>query len=50
MLFTEKKWGRARLTVVYEDGLQQTINYKVIKSETNVVADFGNFLTTAQWF
>lgn len=45
-----KKWGRARLTVIYEDGLEQTINYKVIKSETNVVADFGNFLTTAQWF
>ena len=45
-----KKWGRARLTVVYEDGLEQTINYKVIKSETNTVADFGHFLTTAQWF
>ncbi|HEX9151550.1 MAG TPA: DUF5695 domain-containing protein, partial [Flavobacterium sp.] len=45
-----KKWGRARLTVVYEDGLEQTINYKVIKSETNVVSDFGHFLTTAQWF
>jgi len=45
-----KKWGRARLTVVYEDGLEQTINYKVIKSEANVVADFGHFLTTAQWF
>lgn len=45
-----KKWGRARLTIVYEDGLEQTINYKVIKSETNVIADFGHFLTTAQWF
>lgn len=45
-----KKWGQARLTVVYEDGLEQTINYKVIKSETNVVADFGHFATTAQWF
>jgi hypothetical protein len=45
-----KKWGRARLTVIYEDGLEQTINYKVIKSETNVINDFGNFLTTAQWF
>ncbi|WP_026712634.1 DUF5695 domain-containing protein [Flavobacterium daejeonense] len=45
-----KKWGRARLTVVYEDGLEQTINYKIIKSETNVIADFGHFLTTAQWF
>ncbi|UTN03185.1 DUF5695 domain-containing protein [Flavobacterium bizetiae] len=45
-----KKWGRARLTVTYEDGLQQTINYKVIKSEKDVVADFGHFSTTAQWF
>lgn len=45
-----KKWGRARLTVVYEDGLEQTINYKVIKSELNVVADFGRFSTNEQWF
>ena len=45
-----KKWGRARLTVIYEDGLEQTINYKIIKSETNVINDFGHFLTTAQWF
>ncbi|WP_281233259.1 DUF5695 domain-containing protein [Flavobacterium gelatinilyticum] len=45
-----KKWGRARLTVTYEDGLEQTINYKVIKSETQTVADFGHFSTTAQWF
>ncbi|MCG6188631.1 hypothetical protein K5G00_14500 [Maribellus maritimus] len=44
------KWGRARLTVVYADGLQQTINYKVIKSEEQVVADNGHFLTTEQWF
>ena len=45
-----KKWGRSRLTVVYEDGLEQTINYKVIKSESNVVADFGRFSTNEQWF
>jgi len=45
-----KKWGRARLTVTYEDGLEQTINYKVIKSEANTVADFGHFSITAQWF
>ena len=43
-------WGRARLTIVYEDGLEQTINYKVIKPETQVVADNGHFLTTKQWF
>ncbi|HEX9601786.1 MAG TPA: DUF5695 domain-containing protein, partial [Mariniflexile sp.] len=45
-----KKWGRSRLTITYDDGVKQTINYKVIKSETDVVKDFGHFLTTAQWF
>jgi hypothetical protein len=43
-------WGRARITVTYKDGLSQTIQYKVIKPESNVVADFGKFLTTEQWF
>jgi len=45
-----KTWGRARLTVTYEDGLVQTINYKVIKPESQVIADYGHFLTTKQWF
>src|SRR5690606_9909503 len=45
-----KKWGRARLTLRYADGRVQTINYKVIKPETQVVDDFGHFLTTEQWF
>ena len=45
-----KTWGRARLTVTYDDGLVQTINYKVIKPESQVIADYGNFLTTKQWF
>jgi len=45
-----KKWGRARLTITYEDGKQQTVNYKVIKPETEVVKDFGHFLATEQWF
>ncbi|WP_041801757.1 DUF5695 domain-containing protein [Flagellimonas ruestringensis] len=45
-----KKWGRARLTVTYEDGVEQTINYKIIKPETEVIKDFGHFLTTEQWF
>lgn len=43
-------WGRARLMLTYEDGLIQTINYKVIKSEENVIEDFGNFLLTEQWY
>lgn len=45
-----KKWGRARLTVQYDDGLVQTIHYKVIKPEKEVLTDYGNFLTTRQWF
>lgn len=43
-------WGRTRLSVIYEDGLEQTINYKVIEAETDVIASYGNFLTTKQWF
>jgi hypothetical protein len=43
-------WGRARLTITYEDGLTQTVNYKVIKPEAEVIAAYGNFLTTKQWF
>lgn len=45
-----KKWGRSRLTVNYNDGFRQTIQYKVIKPEIEVVNDYGHFLTTAQWF
>jgi hypothetical protein len=43
-------WGRARVTVDYSDGTSQTIHYKVIKPETEVVADLGRFLTTEQWY
>ena len=45
-----RAWGRSRLTITYEDGLVQTINYFVIKPESQVVSDLGNFLTTKQWF
>lgn len=45
-----KQWGRARVTVTYADGLTQTIQYKIIKPEAQLVSDFGNFLTTKQWF
>lgn len=45
-----KKWGRARLTITYDDGLCQTINYKVIKPEGEVLKDYGNFLTQKQWY
>ena len=44
------KWGRARITVNYADGLKQSISYDVIKPATQTVADLGNFLFTKQWF
>ncbi len=45
-----KTWGRARLTVTYADGLEQSIHYYVIKPAAQAVADMGHFLTTEQWF
>ncbi len=45
-----KTWGRARLTITYADGLSQTINYKIIKPEKDLVADYGRFLTNQQWY
>jgi hypothetical protein len=43
-------WGRARLTLTYEDGAVQTIHYYVTKAANQVVSDLGNFLTTKAWF
>src|SRR5438552_18616610 len=45
-----KLWGRARLTVSYQDGLVQTIHYFVTKPEWQALTDMGHFLTTKQWF
>ena len=45
-----KIWGQSRLTIIYNNGLKQTIHYKVIKPETEVVRDIGHFLTNEQWF
>jgi hypothetical protein len=44
------RWGRARVTVRYADGVRQTVHYKVIEPAREVVADLGRFLTTVQWF
>ena len=43
-------WGRARLSITYSDGLTQTVNYKIIKPEAEVIKNYGNFLLTKQWF
>ncbi|MDX9930338.1 MAG: DUF5695 domain-containing protein [Bacteroidales bacterium] len=45
-----REWGRARLTVTYADGLRQTIQYKVIKPEEEIIGDMGRFLTNEQWY
>src|SRR5690349_6278387 len=45
-----KKWGRARLTLNYDDNATQTISYYVTKPSVQAVADLGNFLFTRQWF
>lgn len=45
-----KSWGRARLTVIYDDGTRQAVSYYVIKPAAQAVADMGNFLMTKQWF
>jgi len=44
------KWGKARVEVVYADGIKQTIHYKVIKPEKEILDSIGHFLTTKQWF
>ena len=45
-----RRWGRARLTVTYDDGNVQTIHYRIVKGAREVVGDMGRFLTTKQWF
>ncbi len=45
-----KSWGRARLTITYDDNSTQTISYYVIKPSAQAVSDLGNFLFTKQWF
>lgn len=45
-----RTWGRSRVAITYQNGLVQSINYFVIKPESQVVADLGHFLMTKQWF
>lgn len=49
-LLDGKTWGRVRVSITYKNGILQTINYRVIKPESQAVADLGHFLTTKQWF
>ena len=44
------QFGRARLTIRYDDGTAQTVHYDVTKPATEAVADLGHFLTTKAWY
>lgn len=43
-------WGRAKLLITYSNGIEQSIHYKIIVSEKEVIENYGRFLTTKQWF
>lgn len=43
-------WGRARLTITYDDRVEQTVHFKVIKPQAQVIDNLGNFLLTEQWY
>ena len=45
-----QQWGRARLTVNYDDGTVQTIHYDVTKPAAVAVSDMGRFLTSKAWY
>lgn len=47
---TGRHWGRARLTVSYDDGTRQAIHYFVTKPSQAVLEDLGRFLATRHWF
>ncbi len=43
-------WGRSQVTLTYEDGQTQSIQYYLTKPASEVVGDLGQFLTTNAWF
>jgi len=43
-------WGRARVTLHYQDGSVQTVSYFITKPLQQAVADLGHFATTREWF
>ena len=45
-----KRWGRSRIEVTYNDGVEQTVHYTVTKPFAEAFGDLGNFLFTRQWF
>jgi hypothetical protein len=45
-----RTWGRVRLNIAYEDGVNQSLHYYVIEPAAEAVADLGRFLFTRQWY
>jgi hypothetical protein len=45
-----KTWGRVRLSIAYEDGTNQALNYYVTKPAAQAVSDLGTFLFTRHWY
>lgn len=43
-------WGRARVTILYEDGKTQTVHYTITKSAPSALADMGHFFSTAAYY
>ncbi|KAK2060952.1 hypothetical protein LY76DRAFT_674604 [Colletotrichum caudatum] len=44
---TSDVWGRAKITISYEDSKTQAIHYFITKPAPETVSDLGHFLTTA---
>ena len=43
-------WGRSRLTITYDDGTEQTVQYYVTDPAVQAISKLGTFLTTEAWF
>lgn len=43
-------WGRARVTITYQDGKVQTVHYYIPKAAPSALADLGQFFTTEAHF
>lgn len=43
-------WGRARVTITYDDGKIQTVHYFIPKAAPSSLADLGKFFTTTAHF
>ena len=43
-------WGRARATILYSDGVNQSVHYYIPKSAPQALSDLGHFSTTTGFF